>query len=114
MLERLKGRRFLVIGRVGMDLTPTPPGTRLLAGMPAVVRVLYRWHLLPRLAHRPSACRFHRLGSPCATRRRKCAVSVRWDVGRLLSRLLGALWHKCSSACSALGHEGRPAATLPR
>ena len=27
MLERLKGRRFLVIGRVGMDLTPTPPGT---------------------------------------------------------------------------------------
>ncbi|WP_432256860.1 5-dehydro-2-deoxygluconokinase [Limimaricola sp. AA108-03] len=28
MLDRLKGRRFLVIGRVGMDLTPTPPGTR--------------------------------------------------------------------------------------
>ncbi len=28
MLDRLKGRRFLVIGRVGMDLTPTPSGTR--------------------------------------------------------------------------------------
>ncbi|WP_341212889.1 5-dehydro-2-deoxygluconokinase [uncultured Limimaricola sp.] len=28
MLERLKGRRFLVIGRVGMDLTAMPPGTR--------------------------------------------------------------------------------------
>lgn len=28
MLDRLNGRRFLVIGRVGMDLTPTPPGTR--------------------------------------------------------------------------------------
>ncbi|PSK86416.1 5-dehydro-2-deoxygluconokinase [Limimaricola soesokkakensis] len=28
MLDRLKGRRFLVIGRVGMDLTAMPPGTR--------------------------------------------------------------------------------------
>ncbi|CAM4037307.1 5-dehydro-2-deoxygluconokinase [Palleronia rufa] len=28
MLERLKGGRFLVIGRVGMDLTPMPEGTR--------------------------------------------------------------------------------------
>ena len=37
MLERLKGRRFLVIGRVGMDLTPTPPGTRTRAAREMMV-----------------------------------------------------------------------------
>ncbi|MGR3464553.1 5-dehydro-2-deoxygluconokinase [Limimaricola sp.] len=37
MLEQLKGRRFLVIGRVGMDLTPTPPGTRTLAAREMMV-----------------------------------------------------------------------------
>ncbi len=28
MLDRMKARRFLVVGRVGMDLTAMPPGTR--------------------------------------------------------------------------------------
>ncbi len=36
-LDRLSGRRFLVIGRVGMDLTPTPPGTRTRAAREMMV-----------------------------------------------------------------------------